>query len=477
MPIINCNIPTFLLILFCINLNANSQTANNHREFSKKELTEDLNLLKEILLDAHPGIFWYNNQSSLDSTFNQVLGSLNEDETEIEFYRKALGLVAQINCGHTWLNASNSLSDSLWNNIDDFPMKVKIVNQRLYYTGSDIPNSISSGDEILAINGHSSQELIRRMINYSTGDGFIKTGRIRMVERTFGFYYALLYGFNKDYKVRYVTNNKSEGIAKLSPKKIVRVTKNETPIQFSYMEGSQTGILKITTFSNEQINQNEQFQSKLRDIFVSLKNYKAENLIVDLRENRGGSDELGLLLLSYLVPDSVVEFNKMYLRTIDSELLKKYSDLMPDIYERLPRLTREINDTTFLFFDEITLKPFPPSKPFFGGRIFILINGNTFSTAADVSAILYSKRRATFIGEETGGGYYGNTSGIITQVTLPNTGFQLQLPLVRYETNVKNTLPIGSGVKPDFLFSLSKKELFSEKDVLLEYSLNLINEN
>ena len=477
MTTVNFHIVSLLILLSCTNQNLNPERTNTDNVFSRKELNEDLFLLKKVLIDAHPGIYWYNNPSSIESIFNEVQRSLAKEETEIEFYRKTLALISRINCGHTWINASNPLSDSLWNNIDDFPVEVKIIDQRLFYTGADVPNSISRGDEIHAINGRKSSEVLKLMLNYTVGDGFIQTGRNRMVERRFGFYYALLYGFERDYKISYSTNEENGLIANFPSKGAAMNEVLSDPIQFSFRKEHRAGILKIASFPNERIDQNGAFQSRLQDIFTSLNHSETEHLVIDLRDNRGGSDEMGLLLLSHLMTDSVTEFNKMYMRTIDSELLKKYSDLSPDIYEQLPQVTRQENDTTFVLTDEAAIQPFAPSAFVFEGTIYVLINGNTFSTAADVCSILYSNGRATFIGEETGGGYYGNTSGLVTRVTLPNTGFQLQLPLVRYETNVKDTLPEGSGVKPDFRFSVSQKGFLSNEDLMLEYALNLINDN
>ena len=475
---IHLGIAFILVCLSCTYQNHNSENLSTDKVFSQKELIEDLTLLKEVLTEVHPGIYWYNNPGRIDSIFNQAQRSLDGKQSEIEFYRKALELVSQINCGHTWLNASNPLSDSLWKNIESFPIEIKIINHRLYYLGDDIPNSIEKGNEIIAIDKRESGRLIKSMINYAIGDGFVQTGRVRMVERRFGFYYALLHGFDTTYEVNYSSGGEGENTATFSSKKATtkKQQRNET-ILFSNTEDQQTGLLKIATFSSEQVNQNGQFQSTISEIFKYLANTETENLILDLRDNRGGSDELGLLLLSHLVPDSITEFTKMHLKTIDSDLLMKYGDLGPELYEKLLKLTQQVNDTTFLLQDEVTLEPFPPSKPTFMGNLYVLINGNTFSTATDVCSILYSKGLATFIGEETGGGYYGNTSGLITQVTLPNTGFQLRLPLVRYETNVEDSLPKGSGVKPDFEFSSSKKSLLSSEDLMLEYTLNLIKEN
>jgi len=74
----------------------------------------------------------------------------------------------------------------------------------------------------------------------------------------------------------------------------------------------------------------------------------------------------------------------------------------------------------------------PPGKYLFMGKVFVLIDGGTFSTAADFCAVTHHLKRATFIGEETGGGYYGNNSGMQTVVTLPNSKTQIRVPMYEY---------------------------------------------
>jgi C-terminal processing protease CtpA/Prc len=44
-----------------------------------------------------------------------------------------------------------------------------------------------------------------------------------------------------------------------------------------------------------------------------------------------------------------------------------------------------------------------PSENHFDGRLYVLIDGGSFSASADFSATVDVYKRATFIGEETGG--------------------------------------------------------------------------
>ena len=52
------------------------------------------------------------------------------------------------------------------------------------------------------------------------------------------------------------------------------------------------------------------------------------------------------------------------------------------------------------------------------------------------------------MGEETGGGYYGNTAWVIPDVTLPNTKVRFRLPKFRLVVD-HNREKNGRGVMPD----------------------------
>jgi hypothetical protein len=61
-----------------------------------------------------------------------------------------------------------------------------------------------------------------------------------------------------------------------------------------------------------------------------------------------------------------------------------------------------------------------------------------------------SRARATFVGEETGGGYEGNASGTFAILTLPHTGIRVVIPLVRSELAVVPPKERGRGILPDY---------------------------
>lgn len=121
------------------------------------------------------------------------------------------------------------------------------------------------------------------------------------------------------------------------------------------------------------------------------------------------------------------------------------------------------------------IKPLKPSNPYFKGKIYILVNGGTFSAASDFVAMMKSAELATIVGVETGGGLHGNTSMGSTYVTLPNSQMIVSIPLVRHQLNIREDLPLGRGVIPDLKVDQSPDDLLKGVDTQMELLLSLLN--
>ncbi len=114
-----------------------------------------------------------------------------------------------------------------------------------------------------------------------------------------------------------------------------------------------------------------------------------------------------------------------------------------------------------------------PSKATFAGKVLILINGDCCSTTAEFLSQAHYHGRATFIGEESGGGYYGNSSGVVPALTLPNTGLIVYVPLVTYYLAVKGYKDAAHGVVPDHPIHYTIEELLAGIDKELALALEL----
>jgi hypothetical protein len=76
---------------------------------------------------------------------------------------------------------------------------------------------------------------------------------------------------------------------------------------------------------------------------------------------------------------------------------------------------------------------------------------------------LKGQRNVTLVGEETGGGYYGNTAWMIPDVTLPKTRVRFRLPRFRLVVDGSRQKD-GRGVLPDVLALPSIEALSKGQD-------------
>ncbi len=100
----------------------------------------------------------------------------------------------------------------------------------------------------------------------------------------------------------------------------------------------------------------------------------------------------------------------------------------------------------FGYFERHNFKPKKGNH--YNGKVYILTGGNSFSaTTLFVSAVI-KQDNVTVIGEETGGGAYGNSAWLIPDVVLPETGIRFRLPLFKLVID-KNAPKNGRGVQPE----------------------------
>ena len=139
----------------------------------------------------------------------------------------------------------------------------------------------------------------------------------------------------------------------------------------------------------------------------------AKALIIDLRSNGGGDPFTVALVASYLFGDKPVHINSLYFRPA--------------------------NRTDDFYTDpNVDGKKFGPDKP-----VFVLTSARTFSGAEEFAYDLQTQKRATIVGETTGGG--ANPGG---PVRLPYD-LTVFVPTGRAINPITKTNWEEVGVKPD----------------------------
>ena len=115
----------------------------------------------------------------------------------------------------------------------------------------------------------------------------------------------------------------------------------------------------------------------------------------------------------------------------------------------------------------------PKKRNHFDGDVYIITGGNSFSATTLFAKALQGQSNVKIIGEETGGGAYGNSAWMIPDVTLPITKIRFRLPkfrLVMDESLVKE----GRGIIPDVEVAPTPETVRKGIDPKVEYVRKMI---
>jgi len=164
------------------------------------------------------------------------------------------------------------------------------------------------------------------------------------------------------------------------------------------------GYLKLNAFAEPEF---------CSSTAVAAMNFLADSdaLIVDLRDNGGGSPHMVALISSYLFDE--------------------------------PTHLDDVDDHSQHATEQHWTFPYMPGRKFTGKAVYVLTSRRTFSSAEEFSYDLQSLKRATLIGETTGGGAHTMAPHRIDE------HFYIRVPFGRFINPITRTDWEGSGVEPD----------------------------
>jgi C-terminal processing protease CtpA/Prc len=102
----------------------------------------------------------------------------------------------------------------------------------------------------------------------------------------------------------------------------------------------------------------------------------------------------------------------------------------------------------------------------------VLINGGCFSTTGHFCALLKYYRRATFVGEETGGTYECNDNHISIKTSA--THLTINVARTTYTTAVMD-LSRETGIMPDYTLEPAIDDFLAGRDAVKQYTMKLID--
>ena len=470
-----------IIFLALLSLLCHGLTAQQLQTFSAEALKEDFKVFKNSIQDVHPGLYWYSDSAAIAQRFDKIESSIKEGMDIRDWYASLQEFYAQINCGHSWM----SMPAAWVRPLDQGPYQLPIdiyFGEGKYTIQNDFTaeQKLAAGSQLVGINGQAFDKVFKSLWQYAPSDGFNQTRRKGIIAGNFSRYYQTFIQMDSVFSLSVqspdgqVTEVQVSGIAKTVKDSLRKEIQGEPqgwwsrPLaEFEMMENA-TGYLRLHTFAKGWLkSQKINYDKFLKESFARLKSENAQSLILDLRGNGGGDDLLGAKLCRYLIATEFNYFDRM--EAVTSKF--KYKDYSSSKWLNLAGVLFKKDKAQpgkFTFNYHRGLKTQKPEKDAFKGQLIVLTDGGTFSTAADVASILHANDRGTFMGEEVGGGYYGNNSAVQYHIQLPNSKINYYIPVIRYYSSVDFPDFYGHGVKPDIAVSQSYEASMAGNDTVLE---------
>ncbi|MEO6348163.1 MAG: S41 family peptidase, partial [Aquaticitalea sp.] len=290
------------------------------------DMKYDLAVMKATWENIHPGLYRFNSKEQIDNYFKVIDKKVDTAISLKHFFILISQLNIKLKCGHSFVsywNNKNELKEELFSKIV-MPVMYNVIDNKFIITYNLTDNKqIKIGDEILAINGIPTKQIVDSLITISKADG--KNGLNKKLDNitihkrdlnpksycTFDVFFPLFFKPNID-------NENYELTLKAGKRRKIILVKGFSKEQREQNYIAKNGIIpknEQTWYLNEidkntvlfrlgdftTYNWKFDFKKYLDSTFISINKKGYKNLIVDIRETEGGADEARDAVLSYLV--------------------------------------------------------------------------------------------------------------------------------------------------------------------------------
>lgn len=515
----------FLLLYGCAGVEKHNKFINSDLTINKQ--LKDIDYLQKKMKNVQPNLYAYTSKEKLDEKFDSVRKTITKPLKPNEFYFKVAPLLTAVKQGHNNVlplqkkyskEENKKLKKMGLGPMSQFDFKW--INSKLYVSKNKSKDTLlKRGLEVVSIEGLKPQDVYDKYSAVMTSDGYNKTWLPFLFSRRIssfvfneiGLKDSLVYEFKmgdslikktirrlkKEEKKEFT---KKDTIAKdsIKEKKIITTTekkaakkKRKLKRDFKYNYGydyltkeyskvltftdvdSTTAIFKIKNFSKGG------YKDTYKEVFTLLQKKETKNLILDLRNNPGGRLDEIHNLYSYLTQDASYQLIE------NARVTSKISILKANFFKGMPKFLyvfavptypiyagisffRTKKDDKGYYFRMKSSKIKPQNPAFFKGKIYVLINGGSFSASCIIASKLKQNPDITFVGEETGGDFNGTVAGRVAMQKLPKSKLDVQLWIMEIAATNK-TKTIGRGIFSDVAIVPTLQDFIEEKDPELDW--------
>lgn len=394
--------------------------------------TEKLAGLAELWAQAKYGFanFWHVPDLNWDKSYMEFIPQVLATHSTSEYYRVLMRFYALLQDGH-----SRVLSpDQIHGKLVRLPLRTRLIDGRLLVIGSRIPSAdlqgIQPGDEVVSIQGEPAMQWAEHNVSPYVSASSLQDRAKRVYESD-----IFLAPIGTTYSV--VTETPA-GVRSTHPFTTTAATAEPLPrFVFKVLPGNVVYVA-LNGFDNDSAAM--EWEKHWPQIAG------ASAIILDMRENGGGSGAVGYRILSTLIDKPTPKTQDQLMRWVASyHAWGQGQQLIRPPLEYL----------------------YPDQQRHYDGPVAMLISSRTISAAEDTAAAFVQMHRGKLLGEATSG-----TTGEPLLFKLPGGG--MAYFCTKHDTFADGSEFIGVGIRPDVAVSYTRHDILTGRDPVLEEAMHLL---
>jgi hypothetical protein len=470
------------LVGLVLSLSAHAQIA----KLSVTDMQSDLDVLYAAIREVHPGYGFYMPADRFEQKYAEVRLSIREPMTEEDFVAHMYPFLCALGCGHTQFRHTGGYHPGPAVHL---PFEVLVRGKRAWITTRKTAK-LTTGDELISMNGVPVSVIIRHGYSLYCGDGYIPSFKELYLSEYDGFEDVchLYYHWKPPYRlsVRAAdgamknvilgisdTTAVAAPVGPVAPDKYAPWSKVPGTADLGLYVKGHTALLEVPSLNYADT-------AVFGYCFGQIARKDVKNLILDMRHNGGGDLRIAIRLMSFLVDTDFGIIRDLYARLPDPSVnsYARYFDPgMTDNFKEscLPGRREggvyhmDVRPVIGRVYDSIP----PADSCRFMGNLVVLIDGATFSSSAlFVTALKAERGNVRFVGRETAGAEEGCNGFAQQLLTLPATHVSVQFPWLHVVSMAKSPVH-GRGLIPDIPVDLTPQDVVSGNDPDLAAALHL----
>ncbi len=462
-------------------------------------LLEDYALIETLVLDIHPGTYRYNSEEEIRAALNELKKEFASNLSYQDAYLAVSEMMATVQCDHTragFNNQTQIINSIIHSQPDKLPFTFKWVDYAMIVTfNASEDERLTRGSEVIAINGVSTADIRNRMMPYISADGATDGNRLYKMEingydfryNAFDVFYPLLYPISgetvrldllyadgKEGSIEVETLTREDRFEKLADR-YPGFPKTRDDMWNFTISNDEVAVLTLNSFGLMGWKaMTIDYKAFLADAFDQIHQKGINHLVIDIRENTGGNDEMAEELYSYLLPETkpFEREGRTRYKTFP-ESLKPYVKTWGDNpwYFNLKPKEEKTPEGYYVFKENFNGKKGKNKKERYEGKVYLLTSSANTSLAFYTAYRFRYENLGPLVGQETGGNLNDINGGQILFLTLPNSQIEIDFPVMG---GFSTTPQPNMGVIPDYPVFHSKETLLEGRDLEMEKVMELI---